>query len=178
MSTLGGLLKETDIEIKQVRFLVTNISHFLRFLRTVADENACHLILFDTAKMAGKKHVIASMSHAMRSFADGTCISNSLEMEALLYAAGTRQTNIAMQFGIHGGINRSYLCCVPRTARAWTALRSQMTEEDEDWEVFSAEKEARLAELFGITCDEREAAGRASLQDLIIERVALLEVLK
>jgi KEOPS complex subunit Cgi121 len=178
MSMHSERWKETDIEIRQVRFLVTNTSHFLRFLRSVADENACHLILFDAAKMAGKKHVIASMSHAIRSFADGTCISNSLEMEALLYAAGTRQTNIAMQFGVHGGINRSYLCSVPHTARVWTALRPQMTEEDEDWEVFSPEKEARLVKLFGITSEEREAAGHVSLQDLVIERVALLEVLK
>ncbi len=178
MGTRSDFREQPGIEIRQVRCVVTNTSHFLRFIRSVADGNGCRLILFDEAKMAGKDHVLASLRHAMRSFASGTCISNSLEMEALLYAAGTRQTNIAMQFGIHAGTNRSYLCIVPKCSPAWDALRPHMIEVDENWEILSPEKEAGLIELFGITREEREAAGNASLQDLVIERVALLDVMK
>lgn len=178
MNTRCGALVPADYQIRQVRFLVTNTGHFLTLIRSVADENGCHIILFDATKMAGEQHVIASLDHAIRSFTDGTCISNSLEMEALLSAAGNRQTHIAMQFGIHGGMNESYLCIVPQKDRVWGALSPHMTGVDEDWETISPEKEARLAGIFGITRAEREAARNASLQDLVIERVALLEVIK
>ncbi len=178
MHSQNGLQEHADYEIRQVRFFITNISHFLTHIRSVADENGCHIILFDATKMAGKRHVIASLDHAIRSFNEGTCISNSLEMETLLYASGTRQTHIAKQFGIHGGTNESYLCCFPYKGRVWPALSPHMTEVDEDWEIITPEKEARLIEIFGITRMEREAARNASLSDLVIERVALLEVMK
>ncbi len=167
------------IGIRQVRFDVVNTKQFLTLLRSIADENGCHLIVFDAEKMAGELHVRASISHAMRAFRNGSCISHSLEMEALLYAAGTRQTNVAMQFGVHGGRNTSYLCCIPDSIAAWSALKDHMTEDSGDWEVISNDKRARLIDLFGITSNEVEAvSGHASLTDLILERVALLEVLK
>ena len=55
----------------------------------------------------------AAVAQAARAFQEGTNISNTLEMEALLYAAGSRQCNIASSFGIHEGENRIYLCCSP-----------------------------------------------------------------
>ncbi len=178
MKTGAKQVNPYDVEIRQVRFTVTNIRNFLSLVRSVADENACHLILFNAEMMAGKHHVEASLAHAIRAFAEGTCISHSLEMEALLYASGTRQTNCAMKFGVHGGMNESYLCIVPPNVAAWTALRPHLVEDHGDWESISPEKEARLLELFGITDEEREAADHSTLQDLVIERVALLEVLR
>jgi tRNA threonylcarbamoyladenosine modification (KEOPS) complex Cgi121 subunit len=45
-------------------------------------------------------------------------------------------------------------------------------------ESIPAEKAARLASLFGITPEELDAAGPDRLVDLVLERVALLEVSK
>ena len=40
-------------------------------------------------------------------------ISNSFEMEALLFAAGSRQCLVAALFGIQEGENRIFVCSYP-----------------------------------------------------------------
>jgi KEOPS complex subunit Cgi121 len=45
-----------------------------------------------------------------------------------------------------------------------------------DWESIDPAKRARLAELFGITPEEILVVGEARFRDLVLERVALLDV--
>ncbi|MFA5332563.1 MAG: hypothetical protein WC342_09305, partial [Methanoregula sp.] len=62
---------------------------------------------------------------------------------------------------------------------AWQDLAAEMSFENEPGkESIPAEKAARLASLFGITPEELDAAGPDRLVDLVLERVALLEVSK
>ena len=46
----------------------------------------------------------------------------------------------------------------------------------ETWDEWPLQKVARLISLFGITQDELETVGQSHLKDLILERIALLEV--
>jgi KEOPS complex subunit Cgi121 len=94
-------------------------------------------------------------------------------MEALLFAAGTRQCSVASSFGIHEGENRLYICCTPPCDRVWVALARFLELKDNDT-VMNAQKKARLMTLFEITDQELKAAGPDRLTDLVLERVALL----
>ena len=53
-----------------------------------------------------------------------------------------------------------------------------MTVSTEDWERMTDEKMNVLTSLFGITNDEIAVTGRDRIKDLVLERVALLEVNK
>jgi len=97
-------------------------------------------------------------------------------MEALLSAAGNRQCSVAERFGLHEGLNRAYVCLCPPVAGAFRNLAALMEFVDEDWEAIPEEKAERLREAFGITPGELEIAGAGRLRDLVLERVALLEV--
>jgi KEOPS complex subunit Cgi121 len=97
-------------------------------------------------------------------------------MEVLLYAAGSRQCSVATRFGIHQGWNRAYLCICPPDTRVWDLLRPQLTEVHDDWEQIDAEKAGRLMALFSITPEELRVVGAGGIRDLVLERVALLEV--
>jgi KEOPS complex subunit Cgi121 len=97
-------------------------------------------------------------------------------MEALLYASGNRQCSAAERFGIHEGENRAYVCLCPPIEAALRDLSGIMEFVDEDWETLPGEKQVRLAEAFGITPGELAATGPGRLRDLVLERVALLEV--
>jgi KEOPS complex subunit Cgi121 len=55
-------------------------------------------------------------------------------------------------------------------------LKTMVSEVQENWELIDDEKAARLAELFSITQEEIAVVGRDRLKDLVLERVALLEV--
>ncbi len=126
--------------------------------------------------MAGIAHVRSSLFHALRAFREERTISNSLEMEALLYACGSRQCQHAIRFGIHAGRNDAYLCICPGIDNAVVELLKFGEICDEDWELLYPEKIARLRDIFGITQEEVDIVGISRLTELILERVALLEV--
>ncbi|HMA04989.1 MAG TPA: KEOPS complex subunit Cgi121 [Methanomicrobiales archaeon] len=163
-------------EIRTAIFRVDDCSAFLGRLRAIGRARGTHIVCFNADLMAGRAHAEAAVRRAFRAVAAGTVISDSFEMEALLFASGNRQCTIAQQFGIHEGENRAYVCLCPPVEAAWRDLSVFILFVDRDWETLSGEKEARLREIFGITEAELGAAGAARLQDLVLERVALLEV--
>ncbi len=170
----------TDIcLIQQVWFEVTDVSHFLKELRDIATRNDVSIICLDRNAMAGQKHVTSAINHAFRSYQEGINVARSLEIEVLLYAAGTRQTSLTKPFGIHPGKNEAYLCICPPNKNASLELSSLVNEKNtEDWEAISEEKMRVLQDLFAITKEELEVVGYARIQDLVCERVALLDVQK
>lgn len=173
-------MAETEIpcDIYRAVFTVGDNAVFLREIRTIADECGTHIILFDADRLAGRKHVEAALRHAWRSWAGGEPIANSLEMEALLYAAGTRQCQVASSFGIHPGENRSYIAVCPPAPGVRDRLAGlvRIVSDEQNWEKIDSAKRARLAELFSITEEEIAVVGEERLRDLVLERVALLDV--
>lgn len=167
---------ELPCEIYRARFTVDDNAAFLREIRTIADEFETHIILFDADRLAGRDHVEAALRHARRSWAGGDPIANSLEMEALLYAAGTRQCQVASSFGIHPGENRSYLVVCPPAPGVRDRLADLVRFVDEDWEEIGPAKRALLAKLFSITPEEVGVVGEERFGELVVERVALLDV--
>jgi KEOPS complex subunit Cgi121 len=169
---------DLDFEIRQVSFQIRDIGSFLLWLRDLSNRNGVSIVCFNAGLMAGQDHVISAMVHAKRAMKMGTCISSSFEIEALLYAAGSRQCQDAAKFGVHQGLNNSYLCIYPINPQVWSDLLTVMTVSTEDWERMTDEKMTVLTSVFGITNDEIAVTGRDRIKDLVLERVALLEVNK
>lgn len=163
-------------DVRKACLTVDNSAIFLANVRNMALKHACNIILFNADNMAGIAHVEAALCHAFRAAEEKTCISHSVEMDALLYAAGSRQCASAIRFGIHDGLNRVYLCICPPRASAWKNIQPLVTEVDDDWEDIDPNKVAHLMEIFGITPAELRASGSHRLKELVLERVALLEV--
>jgi KEOPS complex subunit Cgi121 len=163
-------------EIRQAKITVDNRAAFLRMIQTIARSNATHIVCFDADKIAGRDHAEAALQHAQRSFFSERPISNSFEMEALLFAAGSRQCQVAALFGIQEGRNRMFVCSCPVNENIWQDLSHHMHFVSETWEDITPEKIARLMVLFSITQEELEVVGRDRMKDLILERIALLHV--
>ena len=163
-------------DIRKVCFNVDDVIAFIGTLREISIACGTHIICFDAEKIAGRAHAEAALMHAVRAMEEGTNISHSLEMEALLYAAGSRQCSLAMGFGVHQGMNRGFLCILPESEAAWVLLNYVVLESDENWEEIPPSKQVLLMELFDITCEEINVSGMERLRDLVLEKVALLEV--
>jgi KEOPS complex subunit Cgi121 len=97
-------------------------------------------------------------------------------MEALLFAAGSRQCNMAPLFGIHEHENVMYVCSCPVNESVWEDLSYLMHFVTETWDKITPEKEERLKSFFSINDGELALVGRARIIDLVLERIALLEV--
>ncbi len=168
---------EIQAEIHQVRFHVADNQGFLQKLREIGKENKCTLICFNRDTIAGRRHVETALRFACRSFNSDSPISRSIEVEALLYAAGTRQTGLIGSFGIHPGNNECYLGILPPIQDAEKILHRFITfVDDEDWDDLSKKKIDHLLKLFEISKEEIQVIGNERVTDLILERVALLNV--
>ena len=163
--------------IRTAVFQVSGCARFLGELRAIGTARGTRIVCFNADLMAGRAHAEAALRRALRAVRAGTAISSSLEMEALLFAAGNRQCAVAERFGLHEGENRAWVCLCPPSEAAFGDLTAIMEFVEEDWETIPAPKAERLREAFGITPGEIAAAGGPGrLRELVLERVALLEV--
>jgi len=167
---------DRSCQIRIAVFDVGDCTRFLDALRTIASENGTTIICFNADNLAGRRHAEAALRLALRSWRGGTPIANSLEMEALLYASGSRQCSVASSFGVHAGKNRAYICACPACEAVWVALTPLLRFVSESWEEMDREHRSRLKELFLISEEELAAVGESRFTDLVLERVALLEV--
>jgi KEOPS complex subunit Cgi121 len=167
---------DISCEIRTALFDVADRDRFLHAVRAIASDHGTAVICFNADNLAGKRHAEIALRHALRSQKAGTLIANSFEMEALLYASGSRQCSVASAFGVRAGKNRAYICSCPARAGVWEALAPLVRFVDGDWDTITPEHRAKLKELFAIPDEEIAAAGESRFTDLVLERVALLEV--
>jgi KEOPS complex subunit Cgi121 len=166
-------------DVRTARCTIHNPPDFLRDLREIAAGCDTHIICFNAEMLAGKVHATFAVERAARAFEAGENISSNLEMESLLYAAGSRQCSVAAAFGIHGGENRLCICCYPEQPEVWVSLERLFRFTHEDPDTIGPEKRARLVKAFAISPDEIAAAGGDErIVDLVLERVALLQVMR
>jgi KEOPS complex subunit Cgi121 len=163
-------------QIYQMIFEVADPEAFLSEVGKIRERSGSRIVLFNADVMAGTAHVRSALAHARRSWESGNPISNSFEMEALLFAGGTRQCLEAVTFGIRRGDNRCFLCLCPENAEAREAAGKLGTLVDEDWETIDEEKRRRLSIIFHIGPEEIATVGTSRFGELVLERVALLEV--
>ena len=172
------MAQQQSHEFRSAVITVGDRDALLATIREIAKLQHTHIVCFDAEKMVGLEHAESAVRHAHHSFSNDSAISNSFEMEALLYAAGSRQCSIAASFGIHEGKNYLFICCCPPSSDAWNALARHMNFSNETWDDPGPEKTSRLMALFEITPEEIEAAGNDRVTALVLERVALLNVNK
>jgi len=165
-------------EIRAATCRITDVPAALSWLRDVAKQYSTHLICFNADMIAGKRHAETALRYAVRSCRKGAAISNTFEMEALLYAAGSRQCNVAASFGIHEGENHLWVCCFPFSPGVWDALSTDFSFPGEErQESMDGKKRDTLMKIFGITPEELSTLDSPEeFVDLVLERVALLEV--
>jgi KEOPS complex subunit Cgi121 len=167
---------EAKYEIRQAIMTVYDRDATLRLIQEIGRHYSVNIICFNAEMLAGREHADAAIQHARRSIISLKPISNSFEMESLLFAAGSRQCSVAAAFGIHEGENKMFVCLYPNHEEAWKVLAHHMRFVLETWDEWPLQKVARLISLFGITQDELETVDHSHLKDLILERIALLEV--
>ena len=153
---------------------VSAVKETIAQINDAADKADSTVVLFDAEKIAGFAHIEAAVAHAKRSFAEGKQIARSLSMEILVYASGQRQCSLASKFGLHDGENKVYVLILDGDEEKAAALVREIVSECEP---FAPNKEKLKAE-FGITDAEMDAAGENRIEELVIERVALVDAWK
>ncbi|MFA5266903.1 MAG: KEOPS complex subunit Cgi121 [Methanoregula sp.] len=166
-------------DIRAARCSIRDPAAFLKDLRAIATAYHTHIICFNADMIAGRIHAATAVTSAVRAREEGVTISNTLEMESLLFAAGCRQCNTAASFGIHAGENLVYICCIPVQPEVWKELEPLFLFVQENWDIIDSKKRDLLKETYAISQEEIAAAGGDErIINLVLERVALLQVMR
>ena len=149
-----------------------NIASTLKSITDIAESCGSSVVIIDATKVAGIRHIEAAVAHAQRSFSSGTAIARTLPMEILVYVSGQRQCSCAAKFGLHTGLNTVYAVIEggdeEKTAEL---LRKDILTEGP---ACPAEN-AILMQEFEITPEELAVVGADRIEELVIERVALVD---
>jgi KEOPS complex subunit Cgi121 len=130
------------------------------------------LQFLDADKVLGKEHILSAIEHAYRAFERKENISSTKAMEILIYVAGEPQINSALaKVGIRDGCERIVLIVDEKVDIEGLLTHLSLKRDDEVLEC----KKFKLRE-FGITDEEISAMDEEKLKDLVLERVAMVDV--
>ncbi len=162
------------IQIIEGTILIDNIEKYLQKLKRISKEKNIVIQALDADKLAGEEHLRFAVEKAIRSFKTGRNIANDLAKEIMLYAAGTRQINKAIRLGVHNGENNIALVAIGEDIDVleFNEITSKPVIQ------YNKSKNDTLMEIFNITEEETKSVGNDKIPELVLERVALVDVIK
>jgi len=163
---------------------IKNIEKILKNSKEFAEKYNLIIQLFNADLIYGKSHLISAFEHAKRAMNRKTNSTNSLEMEILLYASGERQLKLAIpKMGVKNG--KVSIACIfisdnekhdKHTLESSIELflknmnllrNDKVLEGDED-----------TLKKFGITNSEISTVKKEKYGDLILEKIAIVDIIK
>lgn len=154
---------------------VEGVDEFLNQLAAIGAEYECAVQAFDARYVAGREQLQRAVELADRAIERGENVARDRAVEILLYAAGRRQIDDALEMGVGRG-EQPVVIVVDGHREAEAAADVQKLV-DEQPTLGEAVDEQQVMGFFEITDSER-AATTATLESLVCERVALLDVEK
>ncbi len=163
---------------------IKNVDDFLKKVFSFSQEHQVIIQLFDADVIYGKNHLISATEHAIRAFAMKTNTTNSLVMEILLYASGERQLKLAIsKMGIKVGKGNVAFVLIDDTKEAKGKVSNQLT--DDLLKLVSLKRDDKVLDgnegtlrKFGISENEINTVTKAKYGDLILEKVAMVDIIK
>jgi len=166
------------IKIIGANGIISNVDNFLKEIEIFAKNKNLVIQVFDADMIYSKNHLISAYDHAVRSINRKKNSTNSLEKEILLYASGERQLKIAIpKMGIKKG----------KSNIAFIFINNQMSDKTiKDFLKFfslSRNDDVLIGDIntlkkFGITKNEIETVTKEKFESLILEKVALVDIIK
>ena len=160
------------MEVVEGRATVADLDAFVARLGAIGEEHGCAVQAFDARYVVDRAHLERSVELADRARSRGEAIANDHAVEILLYAAGRRQINQALEMGVATG--ESPVVVVVHgddEAGAAAAVREELAPAD----TLGDYDEERVRSFFDVS-EQETAATSADLPALVRERVALLTV--
>ncbi|WP_226039898.1 KEOPS complex subunit Cgi121 [Natrinema sp. DC36] len=168
------------MELLECRLAIDDLDSFVAEIGEVGDRHGVTIQAFDSRYVADRPHLERAVKLADRAIERGENVARDRAVEMLLYAAGRRQIDRALEMGVGEGDNRAVVLVDGDTGDTEAAALEDLEELNafvEREPTLESQDEETLCEFFEITDAERGATD-ASLSALVGERVALLEVEK
>ncbi|GAA0222728.1 KEOPS complex subunit Cgi121 [Haladaptatus pallidirubidus] len=156
---------------------IDDLDEFLSRVGAIDDESNCAIQAFDARFVAGRDHLESAVEHANRAFDRGENVARDPAVEILLYAAGRRQINQALEMGVSEGEQEVIVVVDGEENGNERAAVEAVSKLLESADTLGNPNHETLFDFFDISERELDATS-TNLSDLVCERVALLEVEK
>jgi len=157
---------------------IQSIDSFLKKIEGFAKENNLTVQAFNADLIYGKNHLISSVEHATRSIVQKTNTTNSLGKEILLYASGGRQLKIAIpKMGVkQGKANIAFVFYGDKISDQIIKNLLEKLSLAKDNKVL--EGSINTLKKYGISNNELESVTKDKYGDLILEKIAMVDIIK
>ncbi len=158
---------------------IENVPRFLKRISDISSNNGTIIQAMNAEKIAGEKHVVLAIEKALRAIDNKSNAANDPGIEIMRYAAGKRQIGDAFSMGLHEGEMDLVFVVLgnPESISASIASLEKLISSKNVIEYGPGKRDAILSQ-FDIGEKEIEAAGEEMIPDLVLERVALVDLLK
>ena len=172
------------IQIIGVKGNIYDIDLFLKEILNLAEEYDIVIQAMDADWIYGKTHLITAINHAKRAFEEKNNSTNSLSMEILLYASGERQIQKAIKnIGVKKG--KGNIAFVFTNKDNYEIAKISEDVIKKVLTIFDLERDDKVLEgdnntlkKFGITKAELNVLPESKYGDIILEKVAMVDVIK
>ncbi len=157
---------------------ISNIDEFLGKINSFCEKNSIVIQVFNAQMIFGDNHLVSAYEHAKRAFEQKTNTTNSLAMEIMLYTSGERQLKLAIpKIGVKKG----------QADIAFILIGDKITDKliDELLEKLLLKRDDKVLEgdintlkKFGLKESEIKTVSKDKYGDLILEKIALVDIIK
>jgi len=163
--------------------LIKNVDKFLEEITCYAEQHNIVIQVFNADLIFNKNHLTSAVEHAFRAIDRKTNTTNSAEMEILLYASGERQLKLAIpKMGIQKGEGKIAIVFTnhgERNGKITDHLVDELTEMlslKRDDKVLKGDK--NTLKRFGLSDQEINTVSESKYEDLILEKIAMVDIIK
>ena len=169
------------IKIVGAKGNIQDVDGFLKKVLQFVKENDILIQVFDAELIYGKNHLFSAFEHAKRAMDRKTNTTNSIEMETLLYSSGERQLKLAIpKMGVKkGNVSIALIFISKSQNKNLDKVVSEFLEElslKKDNSVLEGDEDT--LNKFGISENELKTVTKAKYGNLILEKVAMVDVIK
>ncbi|WP_160135054.1 KEOPS complex subunit Cgi121 [Halococcus salsus] len=160
---------------------VENVGEFVAWLDEVGEAHGCTVQAFDANYVVSRAHLSRALDLADRARERGEAVARDRGVEVMLYAAGRRQIDRALELGVREGRGPVVVLVAADGAddsvQAERAAASAVAERLDQHGTLGEFDSERVRAYFDVADPELDATD-ADLEALVLERVALLDVEK
>ncbi|MDK2825757.1 KEOPS complex subunit Cgi121 [Methanolobus vulcani] len=158
---------------------IQNVPIFLKELASISSLHSTVVQAMDADKIAGDDHISFAVEKALRAVENGSNVARDTGVEIMRYASGRRQIEEAFSMGVREGDMNVVFVVLGDPENIENTLQDLRNIIDvKPVADYSESKNETLAGQFSITEQEIKATGKDSVPLLVLERVALVDILK
>ncbi|MFA5771136.1 MAG: KEOPS complex subunit Cgi121 [Thermoplasmata archaeon] len=167
-------MMELPIAIIGARGPINDVDSILEKADTLSKKNMVEIQLMDADMICGRPHLLSAIEHAKRSFErrENTC--TTLSKEILLYAAGERQIKNALKtIGIKKDTKRIAMIVTGKCS-----INALLRDMDFTMDNSVLDEKIGILQKYGVSKKEADSVIKSKIYDLILERVAMVDIIK